>query len=198
MLRRLLCIVGIILIFSDRSDAQATMDSYTKKLFFNLFTAEPDTSIRGFLKLYVPVLYNNPMPGKWTSYAPADTSRTHEEMHAFFFKKHPFLTGKFENGHLDISCKRYEGTQIMQNITGIRLWFEFDTIEDAELVFSRLVDMFILVSTNKRINTINGAPRAAFVNTDDKTGFTKVQVVMVADNIGVHKYKVLFEAGNEL
>lgn len=198
MLRRLICIVGTLLLVSGEAGAQATMDDYTKRLFFNLFTGKPDTSIRGFLNLYIPALSHTKTPGKWINYAPADTTHAHEEIHSFIFKNHPFINEKFARGRLDFSCRRYEGAQVMQNITGIQLWFEFDTLEEAEVVFARLVEMFILVSSNKKITTINGLPRAAFINTNNPTGFSKVQVIMMADTISVHKYKVLFETGNDL
>jgi hypothetical protein len=197
MFRRSLCMGLLLLLLSVRSDAQATLDSYTNRLFFNLFTEKPDTVISSFLNLYVPVLNTNKMPGKWISYPASDTIRAHEEMHSFIFRKHPFFSEKFTIGHIDFFCKRYEGTPVRQNITGIQLWFEFDVPQEAEIAFSRLVEMFILLSTDKKINTVNGTVKAAFINTGNKTGFSRVQVSMMADN-SVHKYKVLFEAGNSL
>lgn len=188
----------VLLLFSVHAGAQATMDNYTKRLFFNLFTDKPDTLISSFLNLYVPALNNNRTPGKWIVYPASDTMHSHEEMHSFIFKKHPFFTERFTTGHIDFFCKRYEGVPVRQNITGIQLWFEFDVQQEAEVAFSRLVETFILVSTDKKISTINGAAKAAFTDANQKNGFSKVQVSMIGDNISTHKYKVLFEAGTSL
>lgn len=198
MFRRSFCIGLLLVLLSLPAGAQATMDGYARRLLFNLFTDKPDTLISSFLNLYVPALAGNRAPGKWIVYPASDTLRAHEEIHSFIFKKHPFFTEKFTSGHIDFFCKRYEGNQIRQNVTGIQLWFEFDVQQEAEIAFSRLVEMFILVSTDKKINTINGATKAAFINTNDKNGFPRVQVSMMADNISIRKYKVLFEAGNNL
>ncbi len=187
----------IVLILCVGAKAQS-IDSHANRLFFNTFTNTPDSTITGFLKLYMPALQLNRSPGAWISYAPSDTLRAQEEIHSFIFKKHPFFTEKFTTGHIDFFCKRYEGPKLLQNITGVQLWFEFVAQQEAEIAFSRLVDMFILVSSDKRINSVNGAMKAAFINRNDKNGFTRVRLSMMGDNISTNKYKILFEAGNDL
>jgi hypothetical protein len=198
MLRKVFWIFFLLLAAGKPARAQ-DMDVFTHQLLFNIFTGHADTAISGFLKLYVPVLYEQKRNASdWTRYPAADSVHTHEEMHAFIFTRHPYFREKFAEGRLDITCRRYGHNQLFQNITGVQLWFEFDLLQDAEIAFSRLVDMFILGSTDKKFSSVNGAQKAAFVNNREKTGFNRVQLKLMADNGGPHKFRILFETGNEL
>jgi len=198
MLRKAWCICLLFLVLGKTARAQS-MDTFAHQLLFNIFTGNADTAITGFLKLYVPVLYGQKRnAGEWIQYPAADTVHVHDEMHSFIFTKHPHFKEKFSSGRLDVFCKRYENSLLLQNITGVQLWFEFNALEEAEVAFSRLVDMFILGSTDKKFSAVNGAQKAAFTNSRDKTGFNRVQLKLMADNSGPHKFRILFETGNEL
>jgi hypothetical protein len=197
MRRGLLFLLVFLFSILYRCDGQS-FDSATNQLFFQVFSGQPDTSIAGFLKLYVPSLAEKKkIPGEWLRYG-TDTLHTHEEIHSFLFTRHPYFKEKFVQGRLEIGCRRYEGPQLLQNITSVRLWFEFDLQQEAEIAFTRLVEMFAMVSTDKKFNTGNGSQNAAFINTKDKTGFYKVQLRLMADNASRHRYKILFESGNDM
>ena len=196
MFRKLLVACFVILLFVTRSSGQdLTIDSYTHQLLFNVLTDQPDTSIATFLRLYVPSLSEKK---KTANGLPADTFHYHEEIHSFVFTKHPFLNIKFTKGKLDICCKRYDGPELIQTITNIQLWFEFDEPQEAEIAFSRLVDNFILLSTDKKFSATNGAQKAEFIHSKITKGFNRVQFRLTADNISQHRYKILFETGNSL
>jgi len=196
MFRKLLLACCIFLLTVARLTGQdLTITTYTHQLLFNVLTDEPDTSISGFLKLYIPSLYNK----KKATVGPAtDTFHYHEEIHSFLFTKHPFLNIKFAKGKLDIYCKRYDGPELIQHITNVQLLFEFDEPQEAEIAFSRLVDNFILLSNDKKFSTVNGAQKAEFTNSRITNGFNRVQFRLAADNIGQHRYKLLFETGDNL
>ena len=105
---------------------------------------------------------------------------------------------KFVKGKLDIHCKRYNSQELIQNITNIKLWFEFDDQQEAEIAFSRLVDNFILLSTDKKFGAANGAQKAEFLNSKNTKGFNRVQFRLTIDNVAQHRYKILFETGNTM
>ena len=196
MFRKYFLACFILLLTVNRSKGQdMSFDMYTNQLLFNIYSIRPDTSITGFLRLYTPSLFEKK---KTVSVTPADTFHYHEEIHSFLFTKHPFLTVKFTKGKLDICCKRYNGPELIQNITTIQLWFEFDEQQEAEIAFSRLVDNFILLSTNKKFSAANGSQKAEFSNSKNTIGFNRVQFRLTVDNVSKHRYKILFETDNSL
>jgi hypothetical protein len=198
MFRRLL-FSGVLLLFVLCRTNGQSMDTITRQLFFQVYSGRPDTSITGFIKIYLPSLAEKKKnPGEWIRYENMDTLHAHEELHTFIFHRHPYFKEKFAQGRLEIGCKRYESQQLLQNITSVRLWFEFDLQQEAEIAFTRLVEMLSMVSTDKKFGTGNGSQNAAFLNAKDKTGFHKVQLRLMADNTARHKYKILFESGNDM
>ncbi len=196
MFRKLLIICLFILFVTNPSKGQElTIDGYTNQLFLNVLTERPDSSITGFLKLYIPSLYDKKKP---PAFSATDTFHYHEEIHSFLFTDHPYLKMKFVKGKLDIHCNRFNNLELIQNITNIKLWFEFDDQQEAEIAFSRLVDNFILLSTDKKFSAMNGAQKAEFLNLKNTKGFNRVQFRLTIDNVAQHKYKILFETGNTM
>jgi len=196
MFRKFSLACFILLLTVTRSTSQGvTIDSYTNQLLFNVLTNQPDTSITSFLKLYIPSLYEKT---KTISDKPKDTVHCHEEIHSFVFTKHPFLNVKFAKGKLDICCKRYDSPELIQNIMNIQLWFEFNEQQEAEIVFSRLIDSFIPLSTDKKFSAVNGSQKAEFTNEKITKGFNKVQLRLTIDNVSQYRYKILFETENSL
>ncbi len=196
--RCVLLSVLFLSLFMFRAEGQ-TMDAVTNQLFFQVFSGKPDTSITGFLKLYVPSLAEKKKtPGEWIKFQNTDTLHIHDEVHSFLFTSHPYFKEKFAQGRLEISCRRYEGPQLLQNIMAVRLMFEFNIPQDAEMAFTRLVEILSMVSTDKRFSTGNGSQNAAFINTKDKTGFNRVQMKLMSDQTAVYKYKIVFESGNNM
>lgn len=176
-----------------------SIDSYTNQLFFNILKDQPDSSILDFLKLYTPSLYEKKhKPFGWTTYTSIDTLRSHQEIHSFIFTRHPYFNAKFTQGKLDIYCKRYDDPKLIQNIVNVQVWFEFETQQEAEIAFSRLVDMFILTATDKKFSSVMSAQKAEFTNSKQTEGFNRIQFRLIADNISRYRYKILFETGNNL
>lgn len=196
MFRKCLPVCCILLLTITRSNGQdMTFDIFTNQLLFNIYTNQPDTSITRFLKLYAPSLYGKK---KAVSDTPIDTLHYHEEIHSFLFTQHPFITIKFAKGKLAIHCKRYDGPELIQHITNVQLWFEFDEQPEAEIAFSRLVDNFMLLSTDKKFSAANGSQKAEFTNLKNTNGFTRIQFRLTVDNVSKHRYKILFETVNSL
>ena len=188
----------VMITYGARSQAM-NMDIQTHQLFFNVFREKPDTSILGFLKLYIPSLYEkkNTFPG-WIKYSSIDTLQSYREIHSFVFSRHPFFTEKITQGKLEIACKRYENARLLQNITQVQLWFEFETQPEAEMAFSRLVEMFSPLATKKKFSSVSGAQKAEFTNSKELKGFNRIQFRLTADNVSRYRYKILFETGNDL
>lgn len=201
MFRKCSAALVLFLIAYCGNSQAVNMDIQTNQLLFNIFRANPDSSILGFLKLYTPCLYekkNVDAGRQWTTYPSIDTLRSYREIHSFVFSRHPFFKEKFTQGKLEIGCKRYEDTKLLQNITHVQLWLEFETQMDAEIAFTRLVEMFLLLATEKKFSTVTGAQKAEFSNLKETKGFNKIQFRLTGDNISRYPYKILFETGNSL
>lgn len=178
----------------------ASIHVYTHQLLFNILTEKPDTSIIDFLKLYIPGLYDKKKTqGILNTNASTARVPDHEEIHSFLFTKHPFFNEKFTRGKLDIYCKRYDDPHLAQTVSDIQLWFEFDSQEQAEIAFSRCIERFISVSTQKKFSSTTGAQQAEFSNKKDTTAlFNRVRFRLTSDFVGLHRYKILFETTNDL
>ena len=178
----------------------ASINVYAHQLLFNILTEKPDTSIIDFLKLYIPGLYDKKKTQVVLNTS-ASTARVpdHEEIHSFLFTRHPYFNEKFTRGRLDIFCKRYDNLNLLQTVSDIQLWFEFDSQEEAEIAFSRFIERFMSVSTQKKFSSTTGAQQAEFVNTKEATAlFNRVRFRLTSDFVGRHRYKILFETTNDL
>ena len=195
MFRKCFLLGFLVVVLYTTSYSQAlTVDTYSNQLLFNIFKEKPDTAIRSFLRLYTPSLLEKKQgPALGGS---KDASQYTAEIHSFIFTKHPFFTGSFTTGKLDFFCQRFNEPKGMQ-VYNVKLWFEFDTQQEAEMAFSKLVETFIPISTNKRFSSSNGARKAEFSDTKGQNGFNKVQIRLTADNLDHHDFKILFETEND-
>ncbi len=195
MMFRKCFLAGFLLcaLFNTMNGQSLTVDTYANQLFFNIFKDQPDTSIRPFLRLYAPSLLEKkttPPDG-----SPSAGNKNAFEIHSFIFNKHPFLNASFTSGKLELYCQRNEGKGT--NVYDVKLWFEFDTQEEAEIAYNKLIETFIPISTNKRFSVTNGAQKAEFSDTKTK-GLNKIQLRFTADNLDRHRFKILFETENDL
>ncbi len=196
MSRKYIVSICFFIIFVNKlSSQELTFDLFTNQLFFNIYTPQPDKSITSFLNRYIPAIKEK---GIKSLPATVDTASVFEEIHSFLFLKHPHLSVSFKRGKLDIQCKRFEEKEFYQQITNVKLWFEFDDQTQAEIAFSRLVDNYIILSTEKKFSAQNGSQKAAFINTKNIGLFNSVQFRLTVDNISEYRYKILFETTNTL
>lgn len=195
MMFRKCLLAGFLMAFLyTNTNAQSlTVDSYANQLFFNIYKDQPDAAIRDFLKLYVPSLLD-----KKTTAAPAGARNQYSmEVHSFVFTQHPYFKTNFTNGKLEFECRRYDDARGIQ-VTDVRLWMGFDSQEDAETAFSKLIATFQPLSTKEKIKPDNGALKAQFSDTKATSGFSKVTIRLTPDNMDRSKFRMLFELGNEL
>jgi hypothetical protein len=191
------CFLAFFLLFAlfNTTNGQSlTVDTYSNRLLFNIFRETPDTAIRPFLRLYTPSILEN-KPALPDGSSPGGSKKSYE-IHSFIFNKHPFFPATFTSGKLELYCQRSNDGKGAQ-VYDVKLWFEFDTQEEAEMAFSKLVETFIPISTNKRFSSISGAQKAEFSDKNG-TGFTKIQFRLTADNLDRHRFKILFETENDL
>lgn len=196
MYRKYILAVCFFLMIVDKTNSQdLTFDMFTNQLLFNIYTPQPDKSIVSFLNRYITA---NKEKISNSTLVSRDTSYRFEEIHSFLFKKHPHVSLSFKRGKLDIQCNRYEEKEFFQQISNVTLWFEFDDQTQAEIAFSRLVDNYIILSTEKKFSAQNGSQKAEFMSSN-KTGlFNRVQFRLTVDNISEYRYKILFETINNL
>ena len=187
----------MILLFSTTKGQSLTVDSYTNQLLFNIFKEQPDTVIRNFLRQYTPSLY----PKKTaSSNLFSSTGKNQDlftpEIHSFIFTKHPFFNASFASGKLELYCQHFYDARSLQ-VYDVKLWFEFDMQQEAEIAYSKLIETFIPISTNKKYDSMNGFMRGQFSDGNNAKGFNKIQFRLTADNL-THRFKILFETQNEL
>lgn len=179
-------------LFNTMNGQSLTVDTYANQLLFNIFKDQPDTAIRPFLRLYTPsLLEKKTIPDG----SPSSGSANMFEIHSFIFNKHPFFKASFTSGKLELYCQRNDSKGT--NVYDVKLWFEFDTLEEAEIAYNKLIETFVPISTNKRFGVTNGAQKAEFSDTKTK-GLNKVQLRLTADNLDHLRFKILFETNNDL
>lgn len=186
--------LGMIL---SRTNGQAlTVDSYSNQLLFNIFKDNPDTAIRSFLRSYTPSLLDK-KAGDAVISEGEKKERNGFEIHSFIFTRHPYFTPFFASGKMEFFCEHANDAKGLQ-VYDVRLWFDFDTQEEAEMAFSKLVETFIPIATKQRFSSPNGSRKAEFSDTKNPKGFNKIQFRLTADNLDHHKFKILFETLNDL
>jgi hypothetical protein len=167
-----------------------TVNGYTHQLLFNIYTNQPDNTISGFLRAYTPSLYDK-------KNSPAAGGSTAETVTSTIFNKHPYFATPFTSGKLELYCQHFSDAKGVQ-VFDVKLWFEFDNQLEAEMAFSKLVDIFLPISTNKRFSSTNGAQKAEFSDSKGEKGFNKIQFRLTADNLDRRRFKILFETANDL
>lgn len=173
-----------------------TINGYAQQLFFNIYTSQPDTSIAAFLRDHIPSLYDK----KALTEVNTNTGKNTDnriEIHTFVFSKHPYFVTGFVNGKLEFYCRHFADARGEQ-VFDVKLWFEFENQLEAEMAFSKLVELFLPISQGKRFSSTNGAQRAEFSDNRQEQGLNKIQFRLTADNLDRHRFKILFETGNEL
>lgn len=172
-----------------------TINGFTQQLFFNIYTGQPDTSVTAFLQDHIPS-FNNKAFTTGTTHTGTNTGNR-IEIHTFVFNKHPYFAAAFVNGKLEFYCRHFADARGEQ-VFDVKLWFEFENQLEAEMAFSKLVELFLPISQGKRFSSTNGSQRAEFSDNRQKQGFSKIQFRLTADNLDRNRFKILFETGNEL
>ena len=198
------------------SSAQ-NLEKYADQLYFGMLSFNPDTSITEFLTKYVPIVFKKlDSSVKWTVYPPnvIEKPKFVKVTNAYVFSKHPYFSGHFKAGQLAITQKIYSDNKWNDNITDIKLWFEFDNEEDAKTSFKQLVDTFSKLSTLKRLTSQQGIDKAEFTDKNSDKYYSNIQIILATDytlgkryvmptenNVKIITeagYKILVEVGNDL
>lgn len=190
MQRNFLLFISMVLTLNFSYSQELRFDRYTNELLFNVLSDKPDSSLSEFLNRCLP---NRITRDSAKAYPQNGSKQYNEEIHTFLFKKHPYLEMKIAEGGLDLICKNFSGKPPFQQIEKARLWFSFDQQIDAERGFGRLVENYILLSTEKKFSASNGTQNAEFSDTLAKKGFNRVLFKMSMDNLGSHRFKILLE-----
>jgi hypothetical protein len=142
-------IILIILVNNMNIYAQHDFESYVNKVFFNVFSKTPDSSIRKFLSDFAPILLHPPENvDNWTAYPSADFKPPVEMIHSYVFRKHPFIETDIIQGEFKIYTAVYDDT-LYHNATtikNIQVILEFDKLDDAIQQFEKLRNDLIPVA----------------------------------------------------
>ena len=198
------------------SSAQ-TLGKYADQIYFGMLSYQPDTSITDFITKYVPVVYKKfESPGKWTVYPPGVIEEPNfiTVSNSYIFLKHPYLNGYFKSGELAITQKIYSDEKWNDNISDIKIWFEFDSEENAKKTFKQLVDSCSTFNVSQRLTSQEGIEKAEFTDKDSDNYYSNIQIILAKDySIGKKYamptensikiiteagYKILVEVGNDL
>jgi hypothetical protein len=121
--------------------AQENFGIYVNKIFLNVFSKNPDSSIRSFLAEFVPNLLDPPENvGGWTAYPEADMSFPTEKVHSFIFHKHPFIDAQIKKGEFKVYTAVYNATSANSktDIKDIQVILLFEKLDDANELFEKL------------------------------------------------------------
>ncbi len=197
ILRRFLLTGFLFVVLLNTTNGQSlAFDTYSNRLLFNIFKDQPDTAIRGFLRLYAPSLLDKKITAANPGSSGGGKGEYSFEVHTYLFTSHPYFSTGFTNGKLELYCRRLHNGGDIQ-VYDVKLWFEFNTPQEGEIAFSKLIEIYRPISTNERFGSSVGAQRAEFSDTKGK-GINKVQFRLTVDNLDRHTFKILFETTNDL
>ena len=211
------CLFTILLAMTLHSSSGQTLDNYADQLYFGMLSYNPDTTIKDFIAKYVPVVFKKfDTNSKWTAYPP-DTFKVPKFetiTNSFVFYSHPYFDGHFKTGQLAITQKIYNDPKWIDNITAVKLWFEFDKTKDAEKAYKKLVDTFSSFNVLKRLASKDGINRAEFTDKQSDKFYNGIEIILAKDYFARNKfavptrkglktfpktgYKILIEIGNDL
>lgn len=194
--KRILVLLCFFVSIRTVNAQQVTFDNYTNQLLFNIFKPKPDTAIATFLRRYTPSLYFKHQTDNTTREVTGKNEYT-LEIHSFLFTQHPYFKASFTNGKLAFYCQRYPDP-IGVKVYDVKLWFTFDTQQEADMAFSKLVETYIPISTKKKISSMSSYQQAEFSDESSQNIFSKIRFRYTSDNLDQHRYKILFETTNDL
>jgi hypothetical protein len=200
-----------------RNSSVQTLDKYADDLYFGMLSCKPDTKINDFVAKYVPVVLKKPgSDGKWTAYPPDSFTEPKFETvtNSFVFYEHPYFDARYKSGQLAVTQKIYPDPDWSDNITAMKLWFEFDNENDAQNSYEKLVETFSTFNTLKRLTSENGIDKAEFTDKNSDKVYSSIQILFAKDlfirteyaiptsdgfrTITKTGYKILVEVGNDL
>jgi hypothetical protein len=180
----------------DSFGQSSKFDTLVDELYFNIFKGKPDTSIFPFLKKYFPVLtkeHNKP-EGGWTMYPPGPPPKFFFTVHSFIFSKHPYFNTKFRQGQIDFTCSELkEGAA---GIHDVKLWFVFDSKNDAFDAFEKLCNMFDPLSKTRDVQRNEERVTAKYSTETDFQSYNSVIIVLAKDELHDGRFKLLFKTPN--
>lgn len=194
--KRILVLLSFLVGITTANAQQLSFDSFTNQLLFNIFKPRPDTAITEFLRLYTPSLYFKHQTDN-SSKEGIGKNNYSLETHSFLFTRHPYFKASFTNGKLEFFCQRYP-EPIGIKVYDVKLCFTFDTQQEADMAFSKLVEIYIPISAKKKISSLSGYQQAEFSEDSSQNLFTRIKFRYTSDNLDQHRYKILFETTNDL
>ena len=194
-----------------------TLDMYADQLYFGMLSRKPDTIIKDFISKYVPIVLKKiENGGNWTAYPPDFFTEPKFETvtNGFIFYRHSCFKEHFKSGKLAITQKIYNEPKWIDNITDIKLWFEFDNEKDAKNSYNKLVDTFSSFNVLKRVTSNDGIDKAEFTDKNLNKYYSRIQILLAKENFNLIQfgipskeglqtftrtgYKILIEVGNDL
>jgi|GEM_PF-3721415 len=163
-------------------------------MFFDIFLFKPDTTVMAFLQKYYPMFTKPFSPGKWQIYPEQNPPTSLSTLHSFFFKSHPVLKSKFQEGRLDFYSD--ETANLGRGIRDFDIWFFFDSKADGLNAFNEISSLFEKYSKSKKITKTRDKIIASYSDRDTLLRSNSVQIIFTKDELFEKKYKLFFRIGS--
>ena len=172
-----------------------SLDTRTRELFFNGDILNSNSELVEFYKKS-QFLSLAPPPEGYTVYPPLSAlgSDGRSEDYIFRFKTHPFLPVKFREGELKISSRNRNNKT---DYSEPALKFFFDTKEELELGYNKLVEIFSELSTRKRFSSYDDHKLAEFSD-DNSRSIKEVCFLQGQWDVVAKGYVLVFGLGNDM
>lgn len=182
------------MVTSQNSYSQNKFDELYNKMFFNIFTPQPDTVVTVFLQNYFPYLLKRTDKIRYKISAPDTNIISNDAIHTFIFYQCPFFEFKFEEGHLEILTSEAKG--FLPRIKQSNLRFVFENKSDAENALKVMMLKFDQVSTQKKMIRKGGKKIVLYTDQPLLKNTNCIQFILMRDELYDKKYKILFSFGS--
>lgn len=131
--------------------AQESYHSYYNKLFFNIYTNAPDSSIIDFLNEYTPnfsgVKKANNSSSSWSSSTVKTASLPKTFSHSIFLEKHPFIESNYTKVEFKVYVDVYNNEKYKNavQIKDFKVILYFNNLKDASNLFNDIKKHLLLL-----------------------------------------------------
>jgi len=177
---------------SSISKAEKFYD-FINGLFFNIPTGKPHPLVFDFVKQIFPAFTRKIKPGGWTMYPPNFPSLKESTIHSLIFKKHPYFDANILEGRLEISLNNYSNGS--RGLEDLRIWFSFQTKQDADLALKTLSKKFDSLSKKKSLEKMGNKKLLHYSAHDPLQDSNPIEILLTKDELYTRRYKIMIKFG---
>jgi hypothetical protein len=194
-MRSLLFIICIVTFTNCSNKEPVTFDTTTRRIFFNGDVYKNDRELVEFYKSSKYLSLDRPPKG-YTLYPPLSAlgQDGRQQQYTFRFRTHPYVSFSFREGELIISSRKSNDGEVFSFPT---LKFIFDSKEQSELAYNKLLDTYSKLSTRKRFSSYKDTKNAEFTD-DNSKEIKEVSFLQGKGDTLANGYVIVFGLGNDL